>query len=708
MAESPIIFAQQLVYVGVWLALFVPASLFFCGLLSRFTDLPRDVSWALGKILGFFGFAWIIAAPASAGLYQLNDEWIRWAFVLFCGLGLLLVVLPRRKSAGTVFSNLGDILGPELLFVAIYLAFTFIWSLHCILGSGEKVMNFTFLNFFIHNDSLPPQDPWAAGIRMQYYYFGSFVHALWHRIGEIPSAVGYGLAVATDAAGLALALYAIFRLAGLKRFRSWISSAICLFAGNAQTIWSLLIDDAKVNSQLFWKSSRVFSSGHFSEFPLWTYLFADLHAHNIGLFLGLTATFFLFALLRASDRASAWTLAVMLGLSAGMTPISNTWDVFMVLTIFIAIVLTEPRRVLAVFPQLLLAGVVALAVVAPFIPSIIGPKPIKIGILKGEWVTIGQVLLFLGFPIALVVLGSLTRLRKDVSWLRVAVATIIFGAMMYGAYTFHYRIGNPFSNYHIAAQGLAALLVSCAITVTSVPSLARQLLLASAILIYGMEFVVVFDRTITLFKIYFQLSALFWLAGLIWLSEGRAWLDRLSKALQVSVICLSLVSGFLLIRSIVPNFPNRLHGMNLDGVRAILLSERDIGRLLQWMSRNITGFPTILDAWGAGGLGRVTLHLGFPDFAHWEAHTVRRGVPHAELIRRKNLINEFYTTEDSERAYQILRDNNLDYFVVSKTERRTYPEKGLSRSLQKFDDHPELFTLIHREGGAALYAPVEK
>ena len=677
MAESPISLITQLVYVIVWMALFVPAGLFFYGLLSQIKGMPRDVAWAIGKILGFFGFAWIVAAPASAGLYKLNDDWIRLTFVLFSGIGLFLLVRKKREGATSLGENLRAIVVPELLFVTVYLVFTFIWSLHCVLGGGEKVMNFTFLNFFIHNDTLPPQDPLAAGMRMQYYYFGSFAHALWHRISGIPSAVGYGLAVSTDAAGLALSLYAILRLAGLHQFRAWLFSLICLLAGNLQTLWSFLFESAKLDSNLFWKSSRVFQHGHFSEFPLWSFLFADLHAHNIGLFLGITATFFLLALLRFSDKGSSWILAIFLGFTAGMTPISNTWDVFMVMTIFIAIVLTEPRRVLTMSPQLVLSALVAVGVCAPFIPSIFGSKPVHIGILRGEWVTLEQVLMFLGFPVALICLGSLVRMKKSVGRGKVIGALLVTATLIGLAYFFHHRIGNPYSIEQIAVQGLSALLVGFVITVTSVPLLARQLLLASAILLYGIEFVVVFDRTITLFKIYFQLSALMWLVGLIWISNYGGITGTLTRLLQVGVVTLSLASGFLLIKSTVPNFVVRAKSLNLDGAAAILVSEKDMGRLLKWMSGNIDGFPRILDAWGAGGLGRITMNLGFPNFAHWEAHTVKRGVPHAELIRRRDLINEFYTSEDPKRAYDILKDNAIDYFVVSETERRTYPEYSL-------------------------------
>ena len=705
MAESPVSFVLQLIYVLFWVALFLPATLFFYGLLSRIRDIPKDVSWALAKVLGFFGFAWIIAAPASAGLYELHDGWIRAAFVAFTLAGALLVGQACHFRGAALRESMRSILIPELLFLTVYFAFTFIWSLHCILGGGEKVMNFTFLNFFIHNDQLPPQDPWAAGMRMQYYYFGSFAHALWHRVSGIPSAVGYGLAVSTDAAGLALACYAILRLAGLRQLAAFLFSTVCLFAGNVQTIWSAVLEGAPIHSDLFWKSSRVFDQGHFSEFPLWSFVFADLHAHNIGLFLGITCAFFLLALFRASDKVSSWGIATFLGFTAGMAPISNTWDVFMVMTVGVAIVLSEPRRALTLIPQLGWAGVVALITCAPFFPSILGSKPIEFGLLKSEWVTVGQVFLFLGFPIALVLFGALPRLKEGASTKRAVSSALIFSAAIALAYFLHYRIGNPFSTAQIAAQGVAALLVVVVVMNPSVSLVARQLLLASALLMYAIEFVVVFDRTITLFKIYFQLSALLWLAGIVWIAQKTTIFGKVARVAQASTVCLALASGVILLKTTLPDFMRRLREPNLDGMIAILNSEREMGRLLQWMAANTPGFPRILDSWGAGGLGRVTMNLGFPNFAHWEAHTVKRGVPHEELIRRRDLINEFYTTTDAKRAFEILRDNKIDYFVVCDTERQTYPESSATTAFQKFETTSEFFTLVHREGGAALYAP---
>jgi uncharacterized membrane protein len=377
----------------------------------------------------------------------------------------------------------------------------------------------------------------------------------------------------------------------------------------------------------------------------------------------------------------------------------------MIIALFLGVALIEPRRVLALLPQLGFAGVVALCTCAPFFNSVVGPKPLTTGILRSEWVSISQVLLFFGFQLFILLCGALPNLKEDYAAKRAKWAVILVCLIMGAAYLAHRQIGNPFSGYVLAAQAVPALLIAFVVTNLRVPIVARQILLAGALLMFVIEFVVVFDRTITLFKTYFQLSVLLWLAALLWFATQKTVCGRVTRLAQMSIVCVSIMSGSILVKSILPDFTRRLQAANLDGVAPLLLSERDMGKLLQWMSANIQGFPRILDAWGAGGLGRVTMNLGFPDFAHWEAHTIKRGVPHQEILRRRDLINEFYNTTDAKRAHEILLANEINFFVVSDTERRTYPDSSSSIPFQKFDMNPQFFNLIHREGGAALYAP---
>ena len=133
------------------------------------------------------------------------------------------------------------------------------------------------------------------------------------------------------------------------------------------------------------------------------------------------------------------------------------------------------------------------------------------------------------------------------------------------------------------------------------------------------------------------------------------------------------------------------------------LESPKMSRLLAWIQENIPGQHRVLDAWGAGEMERVTVNVGWPDFAHWEAHTLLRGIPHSELIKRRDLIREFYVTPDPNRAFSILKENGIEYFMVTAIERRIYANEN--PNLDKFSMNSDYFRLVHQEEGEAIYAP---
>jgi YYY domain-containing protein len=80
----------------------------------------------------------------------------------------------------------------------------------------------------------------------------------------------------------------------------------------------------------WWRPSRV-HIGHFdiTEFPYFTFLFGDLHAHLMGLpFFGLVIALAVGQVAAAADgmRARAWLFAALLGLAVGVVRMVHTWD----------------------------------------------------------------------------------------------------------------------------------------------------------------------------------------------------------------------------------------------------------------------------------------------------------------------------------------------------------------------------------------------
>src|SRR5690606_15313198 len=85
----------------------------------------------------------------------------------------------------------------------------------------------------------------------------------------------------------------------------------------------------------FWRPSRLMfpdpPGWEINEFPFFTFLFADLHAHLIAIPMALLAIgLALVTLLEVGDRSSAlWRAALPLGLLAvvvGVLSATNTWD----------------------------------------------------------------------------------------------------------------------------------------------------------------------------------------------------------------------------------------------------------------------------------------------------------------------------------------------------------------------------------------------
>ena len=166
-------------------------------------------SWLLvsgGWIAATQGWAWGIAAALAALAHLIvQAHWGGWRRFM-AGLGR-----PARQV--------------ELLFGAAYVLFAAVRALNPEIIWGEKPMDLTFLNYFIRLEALPPQDPWAAGLPMHYYYFGYYIFAMLHKLTGVDSAVGYNLAMALLPALMRSGVYSVVLfLVRRPAWAAWISA----------------------------------------------------------------------------------------------------------------------------------------------------------------------------------------------------------------------------------------------------------------------------------------------------------------------------------------------------------------------------------------------------------------------------------------------------------------------------------------------------
>jgi YYY domain-containing protein len=627
----------------------------------------------------------LVATPATLGLIKIDGETVFLALLTLFFLGFLC------WDSKDFAEKLKACFRCEAVFWGIFFAFLLIRAFNPEIFWGEKPMNFSFLNFFIRTDSLPPTDPWASDQAMSYYYFGSFMLALIHRIGSIDSTFGYAFCIATNAAFFGSLIYGIFRMHGLGVRIGLIAAGALLFAGNLEILRLIFVDNRAINFDTFWASTRLFTSPNFSEFPLWTYTFGDVHAHNIHLPFTIATLMLLSASFTEplySKRVGLWALT---GALLGSFVISNTWDVvtyfFVVVCFFVASNHPLKRRIASLFVM----GFFAAALYAPFLVSFLGGnQQAHAGIADNAFNTVPQLFFFFGYP---ALFGLLVYPWNEVKW--TAWFKYVFLVLPLAlTFLFDYEFGPGLS--HVGFSIISGILIWLAIQ--SQDRLQRAAYLSCGLILFLTEHFTFMDRMNTIFKGYLPLGILLWIG--VWGRSLRG--GRVLRALAVIPLFFALVSGGVTIAGILRDSKTPGPRPTLYGDDYLWVVNEDEAKLIQWMRDHIPGTPAVLEAFGNyyGPFTRITMHTGLPSYLGWEHHTVQRGVYHPLVIRRRDMIPTFYNTTDPLQALSILEESRVDYFVVSRLERETYKAEG---GLTKFDAHPELFIPMARFGDATLY-----
>jgi len=286
----------------LWFAIVVElAGLFALALLRR--ALPVPGVYALAKVLGILLVAYL---PWAATL--LGTGVTREAMMLSFGFLGAVGIWKWRQGAPTKLAR-ADIVATEALFWLTFTALVLVRAWNPEIYWGEKPMDFSFLNALFRSSDIPPPEPWFSGSTLHYTYFGHYVVAAIGKLCHIHPGVLFNLGIGLFGALTAIAAYA----AGSAATRKWqgglLSAFFVILIGNLSGIRELIGRTPKIrkpdasifdqiqwlfenaartmNFDYFWATSRVIKDT-INEYPLWSYLFADLHAHVLVMPFSLT------------------------------------------------------------------------------------------------------------------------------------------------------------------------------------------------------------------------------------------------------------------------------------------------------------------------------------------------------------------------------------------------------------------------------------
>jgi YYY domain-containing protein len=253
-------------------------------------------------------------------------------------------------------------------------------------SAGEKFLDFGLLRTLGRSGSLPPESMWFADEPMQYYYGGQLVVSLLATMTGTSAAYAYNLALAGFFGTLVLAAYGLAasiarpyevseRIAGLfgaffVGVAANLETAIRLLAwqlpeGVAETLVTSLGLDESVASWSpdqfwYWDASRVVPvepaspDSNFlaaTEFPLFSWLNGDLHAHMLSQPFMLLAAVMLLAVWRTPTSHRRLLLFVALPPLVGLLAFLNLWSLPTVLGLTVLCVALSPADPREMLPE---------------------------------------------------------------------------------------------------------------------------------------------------------------------------------------------------------------------------------------------------------------------------------------------------------------------------------------------------------------------
>jgi len=371
--------------------------------LQLFRRLP-DRGYLLAKPLGLLLLAypvWLIVSLKA--VHYTQGTIAAWLVLLMLGGAALAVRF--HEEVGRAFARHWRlfVVGEAAFLLAFFVFYEFrlinpdLWHPY---RGGEKPMDLAYLTAVTRSTTLPPYDPWFAGGYINYYYLGQFFTATLSKLTGIVPEVAFNLAVPTffaltvagafsvsynlaalgrrllrrspngrpipawspfAAAFLGVAFVAVVgnldgvgeMVARLSAVSPWhVTSKVPLVAPVANSLgglWQVVAHGAHLQTFDYWRPSRMMPPTiSITEFPYFSFLFADLHAHMMAipfdvLAIGGAAGV---ALNRRGERTALfeWLLIALLGLIVGGLRWQNSWDYPPFLLLAVAAVVIGERR----------------------------------------------------------------------------------------------------------------------------------------------------------------------------------------------------------------------------------------------------------------------------------------------------------------------------------------------------------------------------
>ena len=758
-----------------------------------------DKGYPLSRALGLLIFGYIAWLAGSVGIPYVRTT-IAVVFIALLVVGAILAYYQRDELREEWRTKRKYFLMIEGLFLAFFLIDLFIrignpdlW--HPSKG-GERPMDFSYFNAVIKSTSFPPYDPWFAGGYINYYYYGFVLVATPVKLLGIVPSIAYNFILPTLFGMVGICAFSIgWNLLSKAEDSAFSFQLSAFFAGLSATSFTILLGNLGTIQLLYnklqelgasgsgafswtstfsqrltwaiqglmltfkgatlpigpgdwyWDPSRVIpplGGNEITEFPLFTFIYSDLHAHMLVMPIALLAISWALSVVAGraqwKNQLSAGLGIVIGGLIIGAVYPTNLSDAYTYLLIGVIALAYSTWRYLETESlvkriALTVGGVIALYLLSKYMYapyrawysqaySALDPW-------KGPFTPLASYFTHWGLLLFVVVSWMTWETRE---WLAATPLSALrklrpYQLLIEGALIFLVLALFGLQYKGTSVGWIALPIAAWAGMLTLNPNLpdAKRLvlfLIGTALVITIVVDVVVvrgdIGRANTIFKFYLQAwlmlavsagAAIAWTlpAFFKWLPGWRTfWQTALAVLVAgAAMFTITGIMGKIHDRWIVeaPRTLDAMTYMNYahydDFGQRLDLSEDY--RAIRWMQDNVQGSPVIVEAncpeyrWCT----RFTIYTGLPGVVGWNFHQrQQRAFTSNWGEERVASVGNFYDSVDVDFTRNYLKTYNIKYIIVGQLERAEYTPEGIAKFQQ---NDGVLWKSVYSDGSTNIY-----
>ena len=615
-----------------------------------------------------------------------------------------LILYCREQKAGfecIPFAHLDLVYAEELLFFAAFLLWTYFAGFHPAAYGTEKFMDYGFMEAMMRSKTLPATDLWYSQGKINYYYGGQYFAVFLTKLSGAKVELTYNL-MRTFVAGLAFAMpfslvhqMVTDRLGKTgSRWKKALPSVTGILAGISVSIAGNMhyvvygqiipfiqkLKGEEVSSYWFPDATRYIGFNPdvedktIHEFPCYSFVLGDLHAHVVDIMFVLLLLGLLYAWMKkvrttelsgeSMSRRKFWKKQLLMpqllatGALLGMFHWTNYWDfvIYFVVTCGAALFMNiigqkgKIRWALGVTAaQAAEILILATVIIMPFTLQFDTSNMVQ-GIALAQHHSLPHQLLVLwGLPGILTILFVVSLLIEKLR-----------GAEQKSLYHLLTSIRLP--------DLFAVLMGLCAIGLVLIP----ELVYVRDIYENGNA------RANTMFKLTYQAYIMFGMTMIY--AIFRLLIIGKNKILKV----LAFIGLFFFVWT-CGYFGNSVHSWfgevwkpsQYKGLNATAFLETDFPEDvngIRWLKENISDAPVVLEANGDSysEYERVSAMTGLPTIMGWYVHEWLWRGNLSDLNAKIEEIQEIYTSTDEARVKELLEEYNVSYIFVGSCERNKY------------------------------------